>query len=58
MLLFWAVPTMHTPEATELLLKELHEGICESHTGADHCPTEPSLKAISGQTCKKKHRNM
>ena len=21
------------PEATELLLKELHEGICESHTG-------------------------
>ena len=46
------------PEAAELLLEELHEGICGSHTGADCCRTEPSLKAIGGQTCKKKHRNM
>ena len=26
--------------------------------GEDLCLTEPSLRAIGGQTCKRKHRNM
>ena len=30
---FWAMPTMHMHEASELLIEELHEGICGSHTG-------------------------
>ena len=29
------------PEAIELILEELHEGICENHTGVGSCPTGP-----------------
>ena len=39
------------PEVVELLLEELHERICGSHTGVDLCLTGPSLKAINGQIC-------
>ena len=45
-------------EAVELLLEELHEWICESHTGADLYLIGPSHKVIGGQICKKKHKNM
>ena len=31
-LLLWAIPTVVHPEKSELLLEELHEGICGSHT--------------------------
>ena len=41
------------PEAVELLLEKLHEGICGSHTGADLYLTGPSHKAICGQICRK-----
>ena len=44
------------PEASKLLLEELHEGIYRSHTGGSL--TEPSHKAIGGQTCKGKHKKM
>ena len=45
-------------KAVELLLEELHEGICGSHIEAGHCPTRPSLKGIGGQIFRKKLRNM
>ena len=35
-------------EAVELLVEELHEGICGSHTGADLYHTGPSHKVIGG----------
>ena len=46
------------PEGTELLLEELHEGICGSHTEANLCLTELSLRATGGQICKKKYKSM
>ena len=46
------------PEASELLLEELHEGICGSHIEGRFFLTEPSLKVISGQICRKTHENM
>ena len=46
------------PEVVELLLEELHERICGSHTGVNLCLTGPSLKAIGGQICRRKHKNM
>ena len=46
------------PEASELLLKELHKGICGSHTGVDLCLIEPLLRDTNGQACKRKYRNM
>ena len=46
------------PEASELLLEELHDGICGSHTEEDLCPKEPSLKDIGGQVCRRKPKNM
>ena len=46
------------PKAMELLLEELHEGICESHTGGDLCLTRLSHKAIGGQICRRKYRSM
>ena len=44
------------PKAIELLLEELHEGICESHMGGRFYLTRPSHKAIGGQICKKKKK--
>ena len=46
------------PEAIELLLEELHEGICGSHAGAGSCLTEPLLKGIGGQICRGRHKSM
>ena len=46
------------PDTSESLLKELHEGICGSHTGEDPYLTKPLLKDTGGQACRKKHRNM
>ena len=46
------------PEAVELLLEDLHEGICGSQTGGRSLSHKPSYKAIGGQICKKKHRCM
>ena len=45
-------------EVVELLLEELHEGICGSHTGADLCLIGPSHKAIGGQICRERHKSM
>ena len=45
-------------EVVELLLEELHEGICGSHTRVDLCFTRPSLKAIGGQICIRKQKSM
>ena len=45
-------------EVSELLLEELHEGICGSHKGGRSCLTKPSLRAIGGQICRKKRKNM
>ena len=41
-------------EASELLLEELHEGICGSHTGGRSCHTEPLPRVTSGRGCKRK----
>nr|XP_023887822.1 uncharacterized protein LOC111999948 [Quercus suber] len=46
------------PEAAELLLEELHEEICGSHTGGDHCLTEPSHRDTGGWGCSKRPRIM
>ena len=46
------------PEAIELLLEELHEGICGSHAGASSCLTEPLLRGIGGQICRGRHKSM
>ena len=46
------------PKTVELLLEELHEGICGSHTGADLCLIGPLFKDIGGQTCRGKHKSM
>ena len=46
------------PEAVKLFLEKLHEGIYGSHTRADLCLTGPSLKDISGQRCRGKHKSM
>ena len=43
------------PEVLELLLEELHEGICGSHTGGRSMAYKAITKVIDGQTCKKKH---
>ena len=46
------------PEASKLLLEELHEGICGSHTGGKSLSHRAITLAIGGQTCKRKHKNM
>ena len=45
-------------EASELLLKELHEGICKSHTGGRSLSHRALLRDTGGQTCKRKHKSM
>ena len=45
-------------EVVELLLEELHEGICGSHTGGKSYLIGPSHKVIGGQICRKKHKTM
>ena len=34
------------------------KGFVEATLKANLCLTEPSLRAINGQTCKRKHKNM
>ena len=46
------------PEASKLLLEELHEGICGSHTRGKSLSHRAITQAIGGQTCKRKHKNM
>ena len=46
------------PEVVEVLLEELHKGICGSHTRADLYLIGPLLKAIGGQICRRKHKSM
>ena len=46
------------PKAIELILEELHEGICESHTGVGLYHIGPLHKATGGRRCRKKHRTM
>ena len=46
------------PEASKLLLEELYEGICGSHTGGKSLSHRAITQAIGGQTCKRKHKNM
>ena len=55
---FRALPAVHTPEATKLLLEELHEGFTRAIPDVDFWHIEPSLKATGGQKCKRKHRNI
>ena len=45
-------------EAVELLLEELHEGICRSHTGGGSLSHRALTQGIGGQICRKKHKNM
>ena len=45
------------PEAVELLLEELHEGICECHIGGKSLSHRPLLKDIGGLICKEKHKS-
>ncbi|XP_030963788.1 uncharacterized protein LOC115984946 [Quercus lobata] len=45
------------PEATELLLEEMHEGICRSHTGRRSL-SQPLPRDIGGRGCKRKPWNM
>ena len=42
------------PDQTELLLEEMHEGICGSHTGGRSL----AHRAIGGRTCREKLWNM
>ena len=44
-------------EVSELLLEELHEGICGNHREANPCLTEPSLKDIGDRTYRRKHKS-
>ena len=46
------------PEVSELILKELHEGFVGATWEVDLCPIEPSHRAIGGQTCRRKPKNM
>ena len=46
------------PEASELLLEELHEGFVKTAQEIGLCLTKPSHRVIGGQTCKKKHKNI
>ena len=46
------------PEMTELLLEELHKEICGSHTGGRSLAHRAITKAIGGQICREKLRNM
>ncbi|XP_030958975.1 uncharacterized protein LOC115980921 [Quercus lobata] len=43
------------PKTMELLLEELHEGICGSHTGGRSL-SHRALRDIGGQICKGKHK--
>ena len=45
------------PEAVELLLEELHEGICECHIGGKSLSHRPLLRDIGGPICKEKHKS-
>ena len=46
------------PEVVELLLEDLHEGICGSHTGGRFLSHRALTQGYSGQICKRKHKNM
>ena len=46
------------PEASVLLLEELHEEVCGSHTGGDPYLIELLLKDTGGWACKRRRRNM
>ena len=46
------------PEASELLLEELHEGFVEATQEVGLCLTKLSLRTTSGQICRKKHKSM
>ena len=43
------------PEAVELILEKLHEGICGSHRGEDPYHTRPLHKATGGRRYSKTH---
>ena len=45
------------PEAVELLLEGLHEGICGSHNGSRSL-SHRALRDISGQICRGNHKCM
>ena len=45
-------------EVVELLLEELHEGICGSHTRGRSLSHRASLRDIGGQICRGKHKSM
>ena len=42
------------PEPSELLLEELHEGICGSHTGGRSLSHRPLPRVTGGQGCRRK----
>ena len=46
------------PEALELLLEELHEGVCGSHTGGRSLSHRTIIKDIGGWVCRRKPKNM
>ena len=46
------------PKASKLLIEVLHEGFVEATQEVDLYFIEPSRKAIGGQICRRKYRNM
>ena len=46
------------PEASELLLEELHEGFVEATQEVGLCLTELLLRDTGGQTCRRRCKNM
>ena len=46
------------PKTVKLLLEELYEEICGSHTGGRFCLIGPSLRDIGGQICGGKYKSM
>ena len=47
---------MH-PETVELLLEELHEGICGSHTGGKSLSHRALTQGFGGQIYRRKHKS-
>ena len=45
-------------EVSELILEELHEGICKSHTEGRSLSHQAITQDTSGRACKRKHKSM
>ena len=48
----------YTPRHQNYSLRSYMKGFVEATLEADLCLTEPSLRVIGGQTCKRNHKSM